>query len=58
MDVARQMNIDLSRGYLFRPTTPAQCVADAAFTFATADARLKVHLRNMGIDEGETLHGF
>ena len=52
------MNIDLSRGYLFRPTTPAQGVADAPFTSAAADARLKVHLRNMGMDEGETLHGF
>lgn len=58
MEVAREMKIDLTRGYLFRPTTPTGGIQDTPMSSATAEARLKVYLRDMGADEGETLHGF
>ncbi len=58
IDVARQMNVDLTRGYLFRPTTPNGGIQDLPFTSAAAEARLKTYLKAMGVDEGETLHGF
>lgn len=58
IEVARQMNVDLTRGYLFRPTTPKGGVQDAPFTSTAAEARLKTYLKEMGVDDGETLHGF
>lgn len=58
IDVARQMNVDLTRGYLFRPTTPNGGIQNVPFTSAAAEARLKTYLKAMGADEGETLHGF
>ena len=58
MGVAQQLRIDLTRGYLFRPTTPQGGVLDAPFNSTTAEARLKVYLKEMGSDNGETLHGF
>ena len=58
MDIARQIGIDLTKGYLFRPTTSDKGVRDAPFTSATAEARLKFYLKDMKADEGETLHGF
>ena len=57
-EVAQQLKIDLTRGYLFRPTTPQGGVLDAPFNSTTAEARLKVYLKEMGSDNGETLHGF
>ena len=58
MDVARQMKVDLTRGYLFRPTTPKGGVHDSPLSSSTAEARLKHYLTQMGADDGETLHGF
>ena len=58
LDVARQMQIDLTRGYLFRPTTPKGSVQDSPLTSSTAEARLKHYLTQMGANDGETLHGF
>jgi integrase len=58
MDVARQMKVDLTRGYLFRPTTSKGGIQDSPFTSSAAEARLKLYLGQMGSDEGETLHGF
>ena len=58
MTVAQQLRIDLTRGYLFRPTTPQGGVLDAPFTSTAAEARLKGYLQEMGTDDGETLHGF
>ena len=56
--VAQQLRIDLTRGCLFRPTTPQGGKLDAPFSSTAAEARLKGHLREMGSDDGETLHGF
>ena len=58
MDIARQLGIDLTRGYLFRPTTPDLGIRDSPFSSSAAEARLKVYLQEMNVDEGETLHGF
>ena len=58
MAVAQQLRIDLTRGYLFRPTTPQGGILDAPFSSTAAEARLKGYLREMGSDDGETLHGF
>ena len=56
--VAREMKIDLTRGYLFPPTTPKGGISDTPFSSAAAEARLKTYLQEMGADDGETLHGF
>ena len=58
MALAQQLRIDLTRGYLFRPTTPQGGILDAPFSSTAAEARLKGYLREMGSDDGETLHGF
>jgi len=58
MDVARQIGINLTTSYLFHPTTINNGVRDAPLSSATAEARLKLFLKEMKADEGETLHGF
>ena len=58
MAISRRLQIDLTTGYLFRPTTPQGGVIDAPFSSSAAEARLKVYLKEMGADDGETLHGF
>ena len=58
LDVARQIRVDLTRGYLFRPTSTNGGIQDSPFTSATAEVRLKVYLKKIGSDNGETLHGF
>ena len=58
MAVARDLRIDLTSGYLFRPTSPQGGVVDSPFSSSTAEARLKSYLKDMGADDGETLHGF
>ena len=42
LDVARQ--IDLTRGYLFRPTTPKGGILDSPFSSAAEEAWLKLYL--------------
>lgn len=56
--VAREIRIDLTRGYLFRPTTTDKGIKDVPFLSTTAESRLKTYLQEMKMDEGETLHGF
>ena len=58
MVVARDLKIDLTTGYLFRPTNPQGGIVDSPFSSATAEARLKSYLKEMRADDGETLHGF
>ena len=58
MTVAQYLRIDLTRGYLFRLTTPEGGTLDAPFTSSAAEAHLKGYLQEMGSDNGETLHGF
>ena len=40
MAVARDLRIDLTSGYLFRPTNPQGGVVDSPFSSSTAEARL------------------
>ena len=58
MEVAQELKINLTRGYLFFPTTPQGGVLDAPLNSTTTEARLKVYLKEMDSDNGETLHGF
>lgn len=58
MDVARQLSIDLTRGYHSRPVTPNKAILDLPLTSAAAESRLKGYLKEMNADDGETLHGF
>ena len=57
MAVARDLRIDLTTGYLLRPTNPQGGIVDSPFSSATAEARLKSYLKEMRADEGQTLHG-
>jgi hypothetical protein len=52
------MQIDLTTGYLFRPTTPDGGVKKSPLTSSAAEARLKHYLTEMKEDDGEMLHGF
>ena len=58
MLVAQQLNLELTQGYLFRPTSSPGAVLHAPFSSSAAEARLKVYLQEIGCDSGETLHGF
>ena len=58
VELARELGVDLTKGYLFRPTTSNNGVQDSPFSSSAADARLKVYLKQMKADDGETLHGF
>ena len=54
--ICSELAIDLSKGYLFRPTSPQGDVLDKPFSSSTAQQRLKLYLKEAKIDEGETLH--
>ena len=56
--IANELGIELSTGYLFRPTNHKGHVLDQTFTSAAAESRLKLYLREANIDNGETLHNF
>lgn len=58
LDVARQIKVDLARGYLFRPTTVKGGILDSPFSSAASEARLELYLKEMGVDDGETIHSF
>ena len=49
MALAQQLRIDLTRGYLFRPTTPQGGILDAPFSSTAAEARLKGYLREIAV---------
>ena len=58
MEVARELGVDLTKEYLFRPTTSNNGVQNSPFSFSAADALLMVYIKQMKADDGETLHGF
>ena len=58
IEVTRDIRVDLTCGYLFRPTTPDFGIKDAPSTSSAAESRLKGYLKEMNADDGETLHGF
>ena len=54
IQVARQVCVDRTCGYLFRP----KGIQDSPHSTSTAEVQLKNYLKEMNIDEAETLHGF
>ena len=56
--ISDQLKVDFSSGFLFRPTSPQGAIANDPFSSSAAEARLKTYLKEMGSDNGETLHGF
>ena len=56
--VAKEVGIDLSRGFLFRPTDHQGFVVDQPLTSSTSESRLKLYLKQANLDAGETLHSF
>ena len=56
--VASELRVSVTNGYLFRPTNPQGRIVNKPFTSSSAEARLKLYLREARIDEGETLHSF
>ena len=58
--ICAKLVIDLSKGYLFRPTTPQgdTCIVHTPLSSSTAQQRLRVSLKEAFLDEGEMLHSF
>ena len=52
------MGVDLSCGYLFRVVTEDARVLDQPVSYSVVYDRLRVYLRKLGADEGETPHSF
>lgn len=52
------MGIDLRRGYLFRSLDRKGRVSESPFTGSAVANRLSLHLKTLGIHEGETMHSF
>ena len=56
--LASKMSIDLGGGFLFRVLDPHGNILDCPFMGSAAGNRLKKHLKELSLDEGETMHGF
>ena len=52
------MGVSLIQGYLFRPTDQTRHVFDRLLFSAAAEHPLKLYLKEVRIDAGETLHSF
>ena len=52
------MNVDLSSGFLFRLTSKKGGILNAPLLASTVQARLFKYLSSLGINEGESVHGF
>ena len=52
------MNVDLSSGYVFRTTTKAGHISSKPFVGSSAYNRLKLYLKELNIDDGETPRSF
>ena len=56
--VASELRVSVTNVYLFRPTNPQGHIVNKPFTSSSAEARLKLYLKEAQIDEGDTLHSF
>lgn len=56
--VASELRVSVTDSYLFRPTDPPGHIVNKPFTSSSAEARLKLYLKEAQIDKGETLHSF
>ncbi|XP_065927831.1 uncharacterized protein [Magallana gigas] len=54
----KDLGVDLSCGYLFRVVTEGARVLDQPVSYSVVYDRLRVYLRKLGADEGETPHSF
>ena len=52
------MRLDLSSGFLFRPTSKNGGIVNASLLASTVQARLVKYLSFLGINDGESVHGF
>ena len=52
------MRLDLSCGFLFRPTSQKGGILNAPLLASTVQARLIKYLSSLGINDGESVHGF
>jgi len=58
VEIAQELGISLSSGYLFRATNQQGHIVDKPLLSSTAESRLKKYLRDGHIDNGKTLHSF
>lgn len=58
VELCNSMRLDLSAGFLFRPTSKKGGVVNAPLLASTVQARLVKYLSSLGINDGETVHGF
>ena len=58
VELCNSMRLDLSAGFLFRPTSKKGGVINAPLLAPTVQARLTKYLSSLGINDGETAHGF
>ncbi len=56
--LAKKMSICLSPGYLFRVTDQHGNIKEDPFTGSAVANRLRKHLQDLNIDDGETMHSF
>ena len=58
VELCNSMRLDLSAGFLFRPTSKKGGVINAPLLASTVQARLTKYLSSLGINDGEIAHGF
>jgi integrase len=57
--MSSEHELDLTNGFLFRPTTPqGHNIINSQLPSSAMQSRLRVYLTQAGIDSGETLHSF
>lgn len=58
VNLCKSMRVDLSSGFLFRPTSKKGGILNAPLLASTVQARLVKYLSSLGINDGESVHGF
>ena len=58
MATSRAIQVDLTDGFLFRPTTAQGAISPLSISSEAMNSRLKTYLKEAGIDDGETAHSF
>lgn len=58
ISISRGLRIDLSEGFLFRPTSKSGGIINTPISSEAMGNRLNTYLKELGIHEGETAHSF
>lgn len=58
ISTSRSLRIDLSEGFLFRPTSKSGGIINTPVSSESMGNRLNLYLKQAGIHEGETAHSF